>query len=124
MPRIPKVTESEWLVMEAVWASQPTTAADLTAALHAENDWGEATVKTFINRLVNKGALTYQRDGKRYVYRAKVARTVLLREHSRGFIERFFSGSTQALVAHFVDAQALSAEEVERLRALLDRKTP
>jgi BlaI family penicillinase repressor len=76
-----------------------------------------------LNRLVNKGALGYEPDGKRYLYKPRVARDECVRVQSRSFLSRVFGGATGAALVHFVEEHDLSEAEIERLRrALAARK--
>jgi len=83
------------------------------------NDWGEATVKTLINRLLKKKALASERSGGRALYRALVTREDYLTGESQGLLDRLFGGQVAPLVAHYARHRALSAEEVVRLKKLI-----
>jgi BlaI family penicillinase repressor len=122
--RIPSISDAEWQVMEIVWGAQaPVTANDVVARLERSTDWSPKTVKTMLNRLVNKGALAYDVDGKRFLYRARVNRDACVRVQSRSFLSRVFGGATGAALVHFVEEHDLSEAEIERLRrALAARK--
>ena len=54
----PKLTESEGKIMEALWERSPQTASELTKSLRETMNWAENTVRTLLNRLVEKQALT------------------------------------------------------------------
>ena len=62
---VPQISDAEWEVMKAVWDAQPVPASDVVDRLAAERGWAPRTVKTMLNRLVAKGALGYEVDGKR-----------------------------------------------------------
>jgi BlaI family penicillinase repressor len=60
MPKIPKVTESEWKVMKVVWSmDNPVASYDIIQKLSTTEDWKPETIKTLLNRLVKKGVLGY-----------------------------------------------------------------
>jgi BlaI family penicillinase repressor len=75
-----------------------------------------------LNRLVNKGALGYQLDGKRYLYKPRVARDECVRVQTRSFLSRVFGGATGAALLHFVEEHDLTPAEIEQLRRVLARK--
>ncbi len=118
----PTISDAEWQVMEAVWSNAPATASDVVDRLAAHTDWNPRTIKTMLNRLVKKGALGFEADGKRYRYEPKVSRQTCVRAQSRSFLSRVFGGATGAALLHFVEEHDLSAEEVEQLRRVLARK--
>ena len=63
-----QVTDAESIVMEALWRRHPLSADDVVAALAKQEHWQEATIKTLLNRLLNKGAIRAEKDGRRYLY--------------------------------------------------------
>ena len=122
MPKnIPSISDAEWQVMEVVWSAEPEPIAanDVVAALESTTDWKDKTIRTMLNRLVNKGALGFEADGKRYLYKPKVARDACVRVQSRSFLSRVFGGATGAALLHFVEEHDLTPAEVEQLRRVL-----
>jgi BlaI family transcriptional regulator, penicillinase repressor len=123
MPSLPAISESEWDVMNVLWAAGGAlTANDVVARLAGVRDWSPRTVKTLLNRLINKGALAYEARGKHYLYRPKVTREQCVREETRSFLSRVFGNAPGAMLLHFVAQAKLSPEEVEALKRLLDKK--
>lgn len=118
----PEISPSEWQVMNAVWADQPVTAGDIIKALGPANDWTAQTIRTFLHRLVKKGALTFEKDGNRYLYRAAVKRSATVKRASRSFLSSVFDGETGPLLTHFVKSSKLTAEQIQELRKLLEEK--
>ena len=114
-----RVSESEKLVMEILWQESPLSGVDVVARL-SDQDWNEKTVKTFLNRLVNKKVLSYQKDGRRYLYSPLVEREDFLAQESSGFLNKVFKGDMQELLATFVQNKQLSQKELNYLRELLD----
>ena len=121
--RVPTISDAEWQVMDAVWEGSPVTANDIVARLAPpRTDWNPRTVKTMLNRLVNKGALAFQAEGKRYLYEPAVSREACVRAQSRSFLSRVFGGATGAALLHFVEQHDLTPAEIEQLKRVLDRK--
>ena len=121
--RPPAISESEWDVMNVLWsAGGPLAAADVVDRLSGVRDWSPRTVKTLLNRLINKGALAYEAQGKRYLYRPRVTREQCVREETRSFLSRVFANAPGPMLLQFVAQARLTPEEVEALKRLLDRK--
>src|SRR6188474_1592373 len=99
--KVPSISEAEWQVMTVIWDSHPITATDVIDKLAKKNDWSPRTVKTLLNRLVRKRALTFQVEGKRYLYRPAIDRAQCLRSESRSFLGRVFAGDAAAMLLHF-----------------------
>ncbi len=119
-----QISDAEWLVMNVVWDSQPVEAKTVVEHLASDNDWSPATVKTMLHRLVKKGALSHEADGKRYRYRAAVRRSDCIRRASRSFVNRVFGGDAVPALLHLVKAAKLSRHDVEQLQAILNEKEP
>lgn len=122
MARALQISDSEWDVMEPIWAAGASTAADVIRTLKATHDWNHSTIRTLLARLVEKGALAYDVDGARYIYRAAVTRQDCVRQEGRSFLRKAFGGDVAALLAHFVSDASLDRDQVEQLRQLLARK--
>ena len=105
--------------MEALWTRGPLTAEDIVQTVGPAQDWGEATVKTLINRLLKKKALKSERAGGRALYQALVTREEYVTGESQGLLDRLFGGQIAPLVAHYARHRALSADEVARLKTLI-----
>ncbi len=121
MATIPRISETEWEIMRVVWARNPVTAAEIIDELSkSDPTWHPVTAKTLLNRLVKKGALGYDLDGRAYVYRALVRERDCVNAVSSSFLDRVFGGSLSTMVAHFVENRKLSPKQVKELRKMLD----
>jgi BlaI family penicillinase repressor len=112
-------SESEMQVLAALWDDAPQTAADLTARVGRANGWTQATVKTLLARLVQKGAVAAEADGRRYLYRPAVDRDAAVGEESQRFVDRLFGGRVSPLIAHLADREALTDADIAEIEALL-----
>lgn len=115
-----RISAAESQVMQALWAEAPRTTEEIVAAVGPANDWAEGTVRTLINRLLNKKAIAGARDGGRYLYRPLLEREQYLLSESRGLVDRLFDGEVTPLVAHFARHRALTPEDVKKLKALIE----
>lgn len=114
-----KISGAESHIMEALWTQGPLTAEEIVQTVGPAQAWGEATVKTLINRLLKKKALASARSGGRALYRALVTREAYITGESQGLLDRLFGGQIAPLVAHYAQHRALSLEEIARLKALI-----
>lgn len=112
-------SESEMQVLAALWDDAPQTAADLTARVGRANGWTQATVKTLLARLVQKGAVAAEADGRRYLYHPAVDRDAAVGEESQRFVDRLFGGRVSPLIAHLADREALTDADIAEIEALL-----
>ena len=113
------ISDSEAVVMEVLWQRHPLGADEVVACLAERSDWAEPTVKTLLNRLLNKGAIRAERDGRRYLYSPVLEREAWVARQSEGFVERLFGGRVAPLVAHFSERGRLSQADIDELRRLI-----
>ena len=115
-----KISAAESQVMEAVWRAGQLTADEIVAQVGEPQGWGEATFKTLINRLLKKKALVSERSEGRTRYRALVSRIDYVQGESQGLLDRLFEGQLSPLVAHYAKHKALSADDIARLKRLIE----
>lgn len=115
-----QISEAESAVMEVLWQRSPLAADEVVAALAPHHDWQEATVKTLLNRLLNKGAIRAQKDGRRYLYAPVLEREAWLTQESKGLLDRLFGGRVAPLVAHFSEQRRLSKKDIAELKKLIE----
>ena len=105
-----KLTDSEWKVLEALWAGGPQHLGQILGALAPETGWSRTTVHTYLTRMAAKGLVSMdQSSPRRYAARER-----------RDLVDRVYDGSAGQLVAAFVKDGSLSPQEREELRRLLD----
>ena len=115
-----QISEAESAVMDVLWRTHPLGAEEVVAALADSRDWQEATIKTLLNRLLNKGAIVAEKDGRRYLYSPRLKREDWVLQESRGLLDRLFDGRVAPLVAHFSEHRKLSRKDIAELRKLLE----
>lgn len=114
-----QISEAESVVMEALWQRSPRSAEDVVAELAESQQWQEATIKTLLNRLLNKGAITAEKDGRRYLYAPVLQRDEWLTRESKGLLDRLFGGRVAPLVAHFSEHRKLTKKDIAELKRLI-----
>lgn len=106
--------------MREFWARGEATSAEVIAALEKTQEWKPPTIMTLITRLVKKGALGYDRQGREYLYRPLVAESHCAHAVSKSLVDRVFGGRVAPLLACFMDQKKLSSQDLADLRKLLD----
>jgi BlaI family transcriptional regulator, penicillinase repressor len=115
------VTEAELAVLQALWDHGPQTIRQLTDRLYAENTEATyATVQKLLERLEQKGHVGRDRRERTHRFSAKTAREALVSRRLRSVAEQLCGGMMGPLLTHLVKAEALSADERQELRQLID----
>ena len=66
------ITDAEWEVMRVVWANDLVTSKTVISVLKEKMDWTESTIKTILGRLVEKGVLNTEQEGRKFIYTANI----------------------------------------------------
>ena len=114
-----RISEGEQAVMEVLWADAPLTASEVAERIPDARNWSERTVKTMLGRLLSKGALVHEEDGRRYLYRPAVERADYASRETRRLADRLFGGRAAPLVAHLAAGDGLTDQDIAELEALL-----
>lgn len=117
-----RITEAEWEVMAVVWERAPVAAAAIAEALEKDRQWSLATVRTLLRRLVNKGALQQEAEGKRLLYTPRVSMDDCVRRESDSFLDRVLGRAPSISILHLVKKANLSKSDIEELRRILRDK--
>jgi BlaI family transcriptional regulator, penicillinase repressor len=117
MKPLPRISEAEWEVMKIVWSRRSASAEEITTTL----GWHPKTVRTYLNRLVKKGALGFTKTGRAYLYRPLVKESDCIAAASDSFLDRVFGGSLAPMVAQLVERQRLSTTEIDELKKVLKK---
>jgi BlaI family transcriptional regulator, penicillinase repressor len=115
-----RITEAESQIMDALWRKSPLSADQVVADVVARQPWGEATVRTLINRLLKKKAIKSERVEGRHQYRPLVERASYVQAESQDLLDRLFGGELAPLVAHFAQSRKLKPDEIARLKKLIE----
>jgi len=116
-----RISQSELDIMNVLWEKSPMAASDVVERLDNDKDWSSRTVKTLLSRLVEKGALSTEADGRRYLYTPLIAKETYASHAAKSLSERLFGGRAAPLVAHLAQGDGLSDTDIQELEALLSR---
>jgi len=113
-------TDRELDLMAVLWERGPSTVAEVREAL--EDALAYTTVLTVLRTLEEKGSVGHEEVGRAYRYHALVARETAGRSALRRMLGKLFAGSPELLLTQLVDERDMAADELGRLRALLDAR--
>lgn len=114
------LSDAEWKVMNVVWETAPTDARTVLEALEDETGWAYTTVKTMLQRLVDKGALRVRKVGIKSVYRPRIERDDAQRGALRALVDKAFGGMSKAMMHMLMSEETLSKRDRATLRRMLE----
>lgn len=123
MTNVPQISDAEWEVMKVLWAKTPRTANEVIEALEDQTDWKPKTVRTLLNRLTQKQAISYSQENKVYAYFPLVTEDECVRYETESFLKRIYGGAFKPMLVNFLKEDKLTAEDIKELKSILDDKT-
>ncbi len=111
-----QISSAESMLMQALWDRHPQSADELIRTLGPVQGWHESTVKTLITRLLQKQAITAEKDGRRSLYAPLLTRDEWIADQSESLLDRVFGGRVAPLVAHFAEHRKLSRKDLAELK--------
>ena len=118
-----KLTEAEWLIMNALWHKHPATARQIAERLPAGINWAYTTIKTMLTRLVEKNALTEQKRGNTSLYEPLVSKQKARLNAIKSLADQAFDGAFGPLMHFLLEEEKLSAKQRKELMSILKNST-
>ena len=122
MSALPQISEAEFEVMKIVWKYAPINTNEITERLMKTTTWSPKTIQTLIKRLTTKGALTYEKEGRIFVYTPLVKEDEYIHQESISFLKRFYNGNITSMLSAYIENDQLSQDDIDTLRSLLSKK--
>ena len=120
MNPLPQISEAEYEIMKTVWKYAPISTNEITDKLTKTTVWSPKTIQTLIKRLVTKGALTYEKQSRVFVYTPLIEEKEFISQKSNSFLKRYYDGDITAMLSTYIQNDKLSESDIESLRSLLD----
>ncbi len=122
--QVPRISDAEWIIMKVLWRRSPATAKQVVEALAGETDWKPKTIHTLLARLVQKGVVSAEKQGREYHFKAALMESQCRLAASRSFLEKVFDGEIAPFLACFLQSKKLSRQELDELKRILEEKQP
>jgi len=114
-----ELSKAEFEVLDALWEYYPASASQIIERIGDDKQWHEKTIKTLLSRLHKKGAVSFIKQSRSYIYSPTIERADYTLKQSRNFIERFFSGQIAPLVSSFAKSEELSQKDINDLKKVI-----
>jgi len=115
-----ELTEAEWGIMKVVWEKEPCAAGTVQETLSQSRDRAYSTVKTTMDRMVDKGFLQIERIRNLQLFRSCISEVDAKRGEFRKMLKRAFDGALTPMMQFLIEHEGLSKEEASQLRKLVD----
>lgn len=120
---IPKISNSEWEVMKIIWSNCEISSINIIQELKDKSHWKPATVKSLINRLLNKNAIGFNKLGYEYFYFPLVSEDECIKLESKSFVNKVFNGSIKSMLLTFAQSEEISETDIVELKNILEQSS-
>ena len=116
----PELTEAEWIIMKVVWENEPCAAGTVQEALEESKDWAYSTVKTTMDRMVNKSLLKITKIRNLQLFSSAVSQEDAKKGEFRKMLKRAFDGALTPMMQFLLQQEDLSKDDLRQLREFVD----
>jgi predicted transcriptional regulator len=117
-----ELTEGEWAIIQAVWASEPCAAPTVQEALTKQKGWSYSTVKTMMDRMVDKGLLRAERIRNLMLYSSAITRKQAQGSEIMKAVKRAFDGALTPMMQFLLESNNLSSRQLDELERMIKSK--
>lgn len=119
--KIKRLPDAELEIMLIIWNSElPVNSVYILEQLQKQRTWGLSTLMTVLSRLVEKGFLICQKQGRNNLYYAAIGEEEYKQSESRSLLEKLYGSSFKNLVSSLYKADAISDSDISELRKFID----
>ena len=116
------ITDAEWEVMRVVWANERVTSKKVISVLKEKMDWTQSTIKTILGRLVEKGVLNTEQEGRKFIYTAKIEEKEAIRDYAEDIFNRICKKKVGNVIGSIIEDHVLSFDDIDRLERIFEMK--
>lgn len=116
-----KISNAEWEIMKIIWKNSEIPSINIINELKDKSEWKPATVKSLINRLLNKNIIGFNKLGYEYLYYPLVSEDECIKLESFSFVNRVFNGSIKSMLLTFAQSDELSQLDIKDLKDILNQ---
>lgn len=113
------LSDGEWKLMNLLWEEAPRTITQLVNAMKDDTGWTKGTVFMMLSRMKDKGAVSFEKDGRSKLYYPVVNKEDAASYETENFLSKVYGGSVGLMVASMARQKTLSKEDIDELYAIL-----
>lgn len=116
------ISDSEWEIMRIIWTLETVSSTKIIQELQAKKDWSESTIKTLLRRLVNKNLLNTTKEGRHFVYSAKVNQAQVMIEAAQELLDRMCNMHKGEVILQLLADSPISKSDLAKMKQIIDQK--
>ena len=116
------ITDCEWEVMRVVWTFKAATSRQIIDILEQKYQFKPTTTKTYLSRLVKKGALSTIKKGREYIYQAQFGEQAANNQAVQNIFNQLCAKTRGHTLINLVESTELAKDDIEDLLNVLQKK--
>ena len=116
------ISPAEWTIMRVLWTLQTANSKEIISIVQRKSDWKENTIKTLLHRLVEKGFVGTERQGRAFIYRANVSEQDTMNQAVDNIFDNLCAMHKGRALLHLIQHTDLSQDDISQLQKLLVKK--
>ena len=118
-----KIGNLQLKIMRVLWSHGEATARQITDTIAKETPVAHSTIQTLLRKLEVKKAVTYEERDRTFFFKPLVSEEEITQSATQDLISRVFHGSLSGLVAHVLENEEISKDELEKIKRLIEEKS-
>ena len=118
-----KLTQAEWQIMNALWEKHPATAREIMSRLPKGVKWAYTTLKTMLSRLVEKEAVSEQKQSNTSIYEPLISQSKARLSAFRLLLDQSFDGAMGPLMHFMLQEEKLNPKQKKELIEILQNES-
>ena len=116
------ISDSEWEVMRIVWTLNQAYASQIITELQEKNNWSDSTIKTLMRRLVEKGLLKTEKDGRRFIYLPTVSEIDMMKRSTNDLLNKLCDMHKGDVILELLKDSPISKGDLMKMNKVISEK--
>ena len=115
------ITDSEWQIMQLLWADAPLTITKLEKLLKDKTGWSKHTIITILKRMLTKKTIIVEDDGRLKRFYPAMAKEDIYLTETKSFLSKLYEGKVGLMLSSLVENEELNEDEINELISILNK---
>lgn len=116
------ITDAEWEIMRVVWANSEVTSKFVAKVLCEKMNWKQATIKTLLNRLLEKNILKKREIGNKYIYSTDFTEKEVANNYILGTFDKICKTKVGEMIGKVIENSELSFDDLDLILKTVEEK--
>jgi BlaI family penicillinase repressor len=122
-PKSKNLTDTEQSIMQILWRNGESSVKEITAQFSETKPTAYTTMQTMCKILAEKGYAEFRKDGRAFLYSAKLTEKEAQQSALTTLLNKFFGGSSQLLTQHLMEESDVDLKTLQQLQDKIDQKS-